>query len=234
MDEEIQKYYLESTMKKTPGYKPDLSATKVAQIILEDFIGPFICWDNSCKLLTNRPNKKEHSPRRKKKKVPSRAKKQALEPNEEIGKTRKNNEQSSCEELTDFHALSHSSDDAVSRHDHGEEREDMTTQETREMITESYAEHKHLRKELESIREERSRLNAENENWKRLYETSKRSSNFQEEKNQEKNLILKARNDKLLQQGEQLQQELNAMKRQIEVLRRERKVAVQHLDTSIF
>jgi hypothetical protein len=214
MNEEIQKHHLESTMKKTPGSNSDFSATKVAEIILQDFIGPFICWDNSCKLIANRPEKKDHSPRRKKKKVPSQAKKQTSKNNR---KTRKDN----IEELTD---------DAASRHDHGEEREDMTTEETREMIKESYAEQKHVRKELESIREERSRLKVENEKWKRLFDTSKRSSNFQEEKN----LILNASKHKLLQQGEDLQQELNATKRQIKVLRREQDVAVQHLDTSIF
>jgi hypothetical protein len=222
MDEEIQKYRLESTVMKTQGFKSDLSAIEVAEIILEDFIGPFMCWDNSCKLITNRPNKKEHSPRRMKKKVPPRAMKQALKNSEEVQKMRKSTEQSDCEELIDFQALSHPSDDVASRHDRGEEREDMTTEETREMIKESYAEHKHLRKELEIIMKERSRLKSENENWKRLYDTSKRSSNFQEEKN----LILKERNHELLQQSEQLEQELNAMKRQIEVLRHDQTVCV--------
>lgn len=217
-------------MKKTRG--SNLTAYTVAEIILEDFLGPFMCWDTGSKLIADNPNKKSPSRgsarnNKKKKLSPTlRGSKRQADRKDKSGKATP-----ICEELTDFHSLVTSTESSQDeREDEGGREGDVGRQATKNMIKESYKEHNQLRQELDVIKEESSRLHAENENWKRLYETSKKSSTFQEEKN----LRLKARNAQLLQEGEELQDELIAMKRQIEVIRREQQNAVQHLDTSIF
>eukprot|EP00980_Cylindrotheca_fusiformis_P002986 scaffold692_cov118-Cylindrotheca_fusiformis.AAC.8 len=202
-------------MKKTAQ---GLSVSTVADIIMEEFLGPCVCWDNSgSKLITDvAPNqKKQHQQQQQQ----NRNKQNTfLTTRKAERRVLKEDGADASEELTDFHSLV------------GSEREDTTRDETEEMIRASREEQKELRRELDMIREESERLYAENENWKRLYETSKKASNFQEEKN----VRLRQINQKLLQEGESLQQQLISMQRQVEWMQREQKAAVQQLHTSVF
>ena len=157
---------------------------EMAELIMEEFISPLLCWDDPCSSnssfdignIGKRTNNKKY------------------EKGEQHNDDERNPRQE--ESMTRF-----------------EKRE-----KTREMIKESLAEHKMLRSELESIKNDSSKLVAENENWKKLFEKRQEGSREEEDCNNDQ---LEEDNRLLLEKGKKLQEELDAMQRQLETIRQE-------------
>ena len=166
--------------------KETQSLNEMAELIMEDFIGPFLsCWEDPSSAWSY------HS------------------------KNKNNNDERNGEQQHDD-VRNPEQEKILTR---SEKRE-----QTKEMIKESLAEHKMLRVELESIKNDSTKLVVENETWKKLYEESKKS---EEEKEQatKVNEKLERDNKLLLEQGRKLQKELDAMQRQLETIRREQEKA---------
>ncbi|KAL3935654.1 MAG: hypothetical protein SGBAC_008874, partial [Bacillariaceae sp.] len=123
-------------------------------------------------------------------------------------------ESSVSEELTDFQVLT-SRRRRLLQHEQEDHR--VIVLDSRE---EPLLEHEELRNELRTIRQQSSRLQSENTNLRRLYETSKLSHDVQATVNHR----LKAKNQLLHNEGQSLQLELDEMKYHVASLRLEQSI----------
>lgn len=213
-----------------------LTFTKVVEILVEDFIGPLLCFSRNDR---NTDKVKVHHPHGLNRAFSRKAKSLLTEEESSTASTDvdsyyesvdtrdydpaaqgRQRERIACDdssindELTDFQALTSFKRSDLQEDDH---RDTLVVPID---LQDPLLEHEELRKELRIIREQSSRLRSENTNLRRLYETSKLSHNVQETVNQR----LKAKNHILHQEGQTLQQELEEMKGHIESLRHEQRI----------
>lgn len=223
-----------------------LTFTKVVEILVEDFIGPLLCFGQNCR---GNVKSKRHHPYGTNRAFSRKAKSLMSDEENSTASTdvdsyyeeesmdtrdydptaplvRQRRERIVCDdssindELTDFQALT-----SLRRSSDPEEEDDPRDVVYPINLEDPLLEHEELRKELQTIRAQSSRLQSENTNLRRLYETSKLSHNVQETVNQR----LKVKNNLLHQEGQTLQQELEEMKGRIEILRLEQLIMEEQM-----
>ncbi|CAJ1932814.1 unnamed protein product [Cylindrotheca closterium] len=214
----------------------EFTISKVVEILVEDFIAPLLCFGSNFrsydKSKARRPDGKSRSFSRQAKSLLTEDESTVASTDvdsynqEESVDTRDYNarltqeriifdHESMSDELTDFRSLTSLRRRLTQDEDDEEDHRDVVGYREDPLL-----EHEELRNELRTIRQQSSRLQNENTNLRRLYETSKLSHNVQESVNQR----LKSKNQLLHKEGKTLQLELDEMKGHVETLRLEQSI----------